>query len=128
MTTPYGPESLIDEVHTWLAGRVELADLQLTDLDLAPNLRPPSIVVGPPTATPQTSASGTGGPMRYRLSVWVVVANTDRAYRELLSYTQRVARALDEPAGLAVVQWAPTTFPTGGTELPAYAIDLEVTA
>lgn len=128
MTTPYGPASLVQEIHEWLAGRTELEDLERTDLDLAPNIRPPSIVVGPPTATPQVTASGGGGAMTYRLTVYVVVAETERAYRDLLEFAERVARALDEPAGIQVTEWRPTTFPTGGTELPAYAIDIEVTA
>lgn len=129
MTTPYGPAGLANEVHEWLAGHASLAGvLQVADLDLAPALRPPSVVIGPPTATPQTTAAGGGGPMRYRLTVWVVVPETERAYRRLLDHTETVVRALDEPAGLRVTEWRPTTFPAGGTELPAYAIDIEVIA
>lgn len=128
MTTPYGPASLIDEIHGWLKGRTELDRLQLTDLDLTANLRPPSIVVGPPTMTAETSASGGGGPVAYRLTVYVVVVESARAFRDMLDLTQLVVRALDEPAGIRVTEWRPTTFPAGATELPAYAIDIEVTA
>lgn len=128
MTTPYGPASLVDEVHEHLEGRTELSELQLTDLDLSPNLRPPSIVLGPPSMTPRTSASGGGGPVRYRMTVYVIVAETARAYRQLVDLVQLVVTALDEAAGIQIVEWTPTTFPAGGTELPAYAIDIEVTA
>lgn len=130
MTTPYGPAALVAEIHEWLKARTELDALRVVGLDegLAPNLDPPSIVVGPPTMTPTVTAAGGGGAVRYRLVVYVVVAESDRAFLDLLEHAERVVRALDEPAGIAVVEWRPTTFPAGSTELPAYAIDIEVTA
>jgi hypothetical protein len=126
VTTPYGPASLVDEIHEHLDGHVLLAGVaEVTDLDLAPNLQPPSVVVGPPTMTPLTTASAAGS-MRYRLTVWVVVQEDEGAYRALLDVTQLVVRVLDQPAGIGVTEWRPTTFPAGGVELPAYAIDIEV--
>lgn len=132
MTTPYGPAAFVDEIHTWLKGRPELDALRLADLDLAPNTDPPMIVVGPPTWTPLVTASGDGGPFRYRLTVWVVEpygpdAATDRAFRDLMDHCGLVARALDIPEGIRITEARPTSFPVGGTELPAYAIDIEVT-
>jgi hypothetical protein len=128
VTTPYGPAQLVDEIHEWLRGRTELEALRLMDLDLAPKADPPMIVVGPPAMTPTVGAAGGGGPIRYRLRVYVVVAESDRAFRELLEHVDPVVRALDEPPGIAVLEWSPTTFPAGSVELPAYGIDIEVTA
>ncbi len=130
MTTPYGPASLVDEVHAHLAGRTELEALRLVGLDegLAPNLDPPAIVVGPPTMAPTVTAAGAGGALRYRLTVYVVEAEGERAFRDLMDHAQLVVTALDEPEGIRILEWRPTTFPAGSTELPAYAIDLEVTA
>jgi len=128
VTTPSGPAAIVDEIHVHLDGHVLLAgELEVTDLDLAPNLHPPSVVVGPPTMTPQTTAAD-AGPMRHRLTVYVVVAEDEGAYRALLELAQLVVRALDEPTGIRITEWRPTTFPAGGVELPAYAIDIEVTA
>ena len=129
MTTPYGPASLVDEVHDWLTQATALqGSVRIADLDLAPNVDPPAAIVGPPIAEPRTPGSDGGGPVRYRLTVWVVVGESDRAFRDLLEHTEAVVRVLDEPAGITIVEWRPTTFPVGQTELPAYAIDLEVTA
>lgn len=125
------PAEIIDEVHDHLAGHHLLAGVvRVTDLDLSPSdLDPPAAVVGPPTLTPTTTASGAGGGVgvaRYRLTVYVVVAQTDRAFREAVDYASLVVRVLDEPGGIIIVEWRPTTFPAGSTELPAYAIDLEI--
>lgn len=129
MTTPYGPASLVDEIHALLEDAPLLAGvMEITDLDLAPNLNPPSVVVGPPTMTPSTTAADGGGPLLYRLTVYVVVQEDEAAYRSLLDVAQLVVRVLDEPAGIRITEWRPTSFPAGSVELPAYAIDIEVTA
>lgn len=128
MTSPAGPALVVDEVRDHLAGHALLAGvLEVTELDLAPNLHPPSVVVGPPTMRASTPA-GTDGPVLHRLTVYVVVQEDEGAYRSLLDLTQLVVRVLDEPAGITIPEWRPTTFPSGAVELPAYAIDIEVTA
>lgn len=126
MSTPYGPADLVAEVREWLKARTELDALEVCGLDLAPNLKPPSIVIGPPSWTLLTVASDEAV-SRFRLTVYVVVSQTDEAFTQMLEHVQRVARALDEPAGTQLVEIRPTTFPAGGVELPAYAIDIEVT-
>jgi len=128
VTTPAGPAQVVDEIHAHLGGHPLLAgELEVTDLDLAPNLNPPSVVVGPPTMLPKTTAADSG-PMLCQLTVYVVVNESERAFREVLDVAQLVVRVLDEPAGIVVTQWRPLTFPSGSAELPAYAIDIEVTA
>ncbi len=127
MTTPTGPALIVGEIHDHLASRPYLDGIRGADLDLAPDVDPPMWVVGPPSMTPQVTAAGGGGAFLYRLVVYVVVAEGERAFGQLLEWAQLVGRALDEPPGIRIVEYRPTTFPTGSAELPAYAIDLEVT-
>lgn len=129
MTTPYGPLELVEEIRSYLTDAPALAGengLVIADLDHAPNVDPPMAVVGPPE---WKYASPTGdGVATYTLTVYVVVAQAESAFRELMTWTGRVARVLDEPPGTAVKGARPTVFSAGGTDLPAYAIDIEVTA
>jgi hypothetical protein len=98
-------------------------DLRTADLDHAPNVDPPMVVVGPPSWHYRTPGTD---PVDYALAVWVVVAETERAMTELMAYVPRVAAVLDEPSGIVVLRAEPTAFPSGSSPLPAYRIDIEV--
>jgi hypothetical protein len=127
MSTPYGVVQVMDEIVAHLQGHPEIAGvLRVADLDDAPNSDPPMVAVGAPSWTYSNPAGG--GVAEYTLAVYVVEAFGERALRDLLVHTDLVARVLDEPAGLAVKGGRPTSFPAGSQELPAYAIDLGVTA
>lgn len=129
MTTPspYGIVEVVQEIRDHLAGASDITDvLRVADLDTAPNLDPPMVVVGSPSWTYSNPVGG--GAAEYTLAVYVVEADNDRAYVDLLNHTALVARVLDQPDNLAVKGGRPTAFPSGDTDLPAYAIDLGVTA
>jgi hypothetical protein len=125
------PWDLVDEIRTHLDDAPSLAGeggLVVAKLEHAPNvsISTPGVVVGPPTWTLHTPVIG--GPAEYVLVVYVVVAVGKDSFRQLMEHTPRVMAVLDEPPGIAVKGARPTTFPGGSVDLPAYAIDIEVTA
>lgn len=125
---PYGPLELMLEVHGWLTQSTELqgeSGLQVEPLEHAPDPDPPCVVVGPPS---WTYHGVVGGPADYSLTVYVVVDIGSDSFAQLMRWAPTVTRILDEPPGLAVKGSRPTVFPGGSTDLPAYAIDIEVTA
>jgi hypothetical protein len=126
-----GPWALMEEIREHLADTPELVGeggLVVAELEHAPNvsIALPGLVVGPPTWTLHTPV--VGGVADYTLTVWVVVAVGKDSFRQLMEYAPRVMAALDGPPGIAVKGARPTTFPGGSVDLPAYGIDIEVTA
>lgn len=127
MSTPYEPLDMVDEILELLRSDATLADvIRISDLDGAPNVDPPMAIIGPPTWT-YANPTG-GGKAEYTLTVYVVEAQEENALRNLLRHTAMVQRVLDGPDGISVKGASPTAFPSGTEELPAYAIDLGVTA
>lgn len=86
-------------------------------------LDPPAVVVAPPRLFWDVLG---GPPTRARFTTAVVVADTERAMAELMTWVLPVAAALRK-AAVSVGPADPGTWPAGGgSELPAYLIPVDV--
>lgn len=87
-------------------------------------LDPPAAVVGPPRL--ELNSIG-ANPTEATFVVPVVVAQTERALEDLMSWTPRIIEALDDVDDAVVRRADPGPWPSGaGTDLPAYLITVEV--
>jgi hypothetical protein len=84
---------------------------------------PPGIVLGPPTMRWESSCLA---PSSARFIVYVTERADERALERLWDLVPTVAEALDQLSKAAVLQAAPGTFTSGGVDLPAYLIEVEV--
>jgi hypothetical protein len=111
----------------------EVADAIVVALRTVPNLRvsldaggavsPPQAVVGPPRLVWEGYCDGpTSGTFRVAL----VVANTDHAMERLWDLLPAVAEAIDSVPAAAVTRADPGSFTSGGADLPAYDLTIEV--
>ncbi len=110
-----------EELATALKGGLEGVAEVTTDLGHA--LAPPSVVVGPPALEWE---GGCPGPTGARFLVYVVVDQADRALESLWDLVPQVAAVVDEDTAGVVVRAEPGVYPAGGTDLPAYVIEVEV--
>lgn len=113
---------------------VEVAiDRLYTALGTVPGLRvargvgvrldPPAALVAPP----QLAWNGYGSdPTDATFTVPVVVAQTERALAELMKWTPLVVEAISGVENAAVRTANPGTWASGGPDLPAYLIEVEV--
>lgn len=111
----------------------EVADALLVALRTVPSLRasldhggavsPPEAVVGPPRLAWEGYCTG---PTSATFRVALVVANTDHAMERLWDLMPQVAEAIDSVPDAAVTRADPGTFSSGGSDLPAYDITVEV--
>jgi hypothetical protein len=91
--------------------------------DEGDNIDPPAVLVSPPTLDwegycPQpTSAT---------IQVFLVVGQNDRALPQMLKYISPVSDALDGVTDAVVRTAIPTIFRVGSTDLPCYAISVEI--
>lgn len=86
-------------------------------------LSPPAVVVGPPTLafeTYQPEATSATVP------VAVVVASHERALEHLLDLVPLVAQAIHDHTDAVVTAASPSSWPAGGSDLPAYILEAEV--
>lgn len=65
-------------------------------------------------------------PTEARFMVHVTVEANERALERLWELVPVVAEALDQVVDASVRRADPGTYPTGGSELPAYAIQVDV--
>lgn len=86
---------------------------------------PPCTIVGPPRLVFE-SISHT--PTEAELPIYVVVANTDRAFSALYELLPRVTELLDGVEDVVIDDANPTTFPgAAAAPLPAYVLDVKFT-
>lgn len=86
-------------------------------------LDPPAALVAPPTLTWDSYALE---PTEATFVVPVVVGQTERALSELLAWTPLVVEAISGVQNAAVRSAEPGTWASGGPDLPAYLIRVEV--
>jgi len=91
--------------------------------DPAATIDPPGIVLGPPALFWE---SGCLQPTSARFLVYVVETNDDRAIERLWDLVPQVSAVVDLLPSAAVITANPGTYTSGGTELPAYLIQVEV--
>jgi hypothetical protein len=121
-----------------MAGEVKAAaealEAALRTVDGLRVFRDPGATVDPPAAILGAPALGwrafCPAPTSARFTVFVVVAANERAMEQLWDLVPVVAAAVEEQVQEASVRDGdaaalPTTFPTGGSNLPAYAIEID---
>lgn len=90
--------------------------------DTGDNLDPPAVLVSPPSL----NWDGFCGPTSATVQVFLVVGQTDRALPQMLRYLPLVSEAVDSVTDAAVRTATPTIFSAGSSELPCYAISVEL--
>ncbi|HWB35747.1 MAG TPA: hypothetical protein VHA75_06965 [Rugosimonospora sp.] len=89
-----------------------------TSIDLA------TAIIGPPSLTWEAFAQA---PTTAFFPIYLVLTNTDSVVDELWALLEPITAAIDAAELEASVQRAdPGTFNAGGTELPSYEIQIEV--
>lgn len=92
--------------------------------------RDPSVVMDPPAAVLGPPSLEWGGmcsdPTSATWHVFVVVQLDERAVERLMAFVPLVAAAIDELPDAAVSRADPVVYPSAGTELPAYDIQVDV--
>lgn len=91
--------------------------------DLGAAVDPPATIVGPPALTWEGACVE---PTEAQFPVWVVEAADERAMERLWERVPLVSEALDGAEDATVRRADPGTYPTGGVELPAYVITVDV--
>lgn len=91
--------------------------------DLGAPVDPPGIVLGPPALTWEGPCSE---PTTARFIAYVVVAADDRALPALWDLAPAVAEAVDAVPDAVVLRADPANFSSGGHDMPAYMIEIEV--
>jgi hypothetical protein len=91
--------------------------------DPGASVDPPAALVGPPQLT---WGAYDVGPTAARFVVIVLVTADERAMVRLWDLVPQAAAAIEEVDDAVVRQANPGTFTTGGTELPCYEIQVEV--
>lgn len=86
------------------------------------NPDPASIVLGPPALTFEALCPE---PSDARFLVYVVVGADEYALERLWALVPKVAAACDGVQDAAVRRADPGTYPSGGVELPSYAIQVD---
>lgn len=86
------------------------------------SVRPPAVALGPPTFTFE---GYTSAPVSARVVVALVVAADERAQARLLSLLPAVTEAVHDHTDAVVLTATPGSWTTGGSDLPAYLIEIE---
>lgn len=87
------------------------------------DVAPPAVVVGPPTLAWQAYSDV---PTDVSFDVVLYVPADDRAVARLLRFLPLVRDAVETVEDVVVVTATPQTFRSGGTDLPAYRLQIEV--
>lgn len=91
--------------------------------DLGGTIAPDAVVVGPPSLTWEAYCLE---PTGATFVVWVITKADKRAVERLWELVPLVATALDGVDDATVSRADPGSYPSGGTELPAYSIQVDV--
>lgn len=109
-----------------LAAAVATADVRVYR-DPGAAVDPPAVIVGPPTLGWEAFAAA---PTTARFPLWVVVAASEFALPALWELVPRVAAAAEAMVSASLLDGpaaaTPTTYHSGGVELPAYEMTIEV--
>lgn len=100
----------------------EVADVRVFR-DAGANVDPPAVILGAPALTWEGVCLE---PTEARFMVHVVVKANERALETLWELIPLVSEALDGVSDASVRRADPGTYPSGGSELPAYAIQVDV--
>lgn len=90
--------------------------------DAGPLVDPPATALGPPALTWNGYHDE---PAEATFPVALVVLADERAFDRLWTLLPRVTAALDAVVGVVVRRAEPGTYPVGGSDLPAYLIEVE---
>lgn len=88
------------------------------------NVEPPGIVMGPPTFTWDAYCDG---PSNATMQLYLVVKYDDRVFSRLFEVIEDIANTIDaQVPDASVTVAAPSTYPVGATQLPAYLFTVEL--
>lgn len=91
--------------------------------ELGATLDPPALVLGPPALSWEAVCRE---PTAATFIVHVVEAADERALERLWLLVPQVAEAIDSVLDASVRRADPGTYPTGGSELPSYSVQVDV--
>jgi len=91
--------------------------------DPGADVRPPAAVLGPPSLVWESVCTDPSGA---RFLIYVIQQVDERALERLWDLVPLVAEALDAVPDMAVTRADPGSYSSGGTDLPAYLIQVEV--
>ena len=91
--------------------------------DYGDNIDPPAVLVSPPTIDWEGYAPQ---PTTATIQVFLVVGQNDRALPQLLKYLPLVSDAVDSVENAVCSTATPTIFQVGSTDLPCYAISVDI--
>lgn len=100
----------------------ELVELKATT-DPTTGIHPPVAVIGPPVLT---WGPDFVEPMSAEFTVMVIVSNRAYDVEKLWDLVQLVAAKVDEVENAVVIRAMPFVFRSGSSELPAYAVTVEM--
>lgn len=110
-----------------LAAAVATVDGVRVYMDPGAAVDPPAVIVGPPALGWEAFAAA---PTTARFPLWVVVAASEFALPALWELVPRVAAAAEAMVSASLLDGpaaaTPTTYHSGGVELPAYELTIEV--
>lgn len=99
-----------------------IPDLQACRVENSASVRPPAVVVGPPTLRWEGGQCPGSAPTEAEFVVYIVVGATDRALEKLLDLVPLVAQAIEDDTAAVVTQAIPSGGTFGTVELPAYEL------
>jgi len=114
--------AIADAANSLKAALDEVAGLRVTT-DPGEQVAPPYAIVGPPALTWE---AGCAGPTSARFLVYVVVDADDRALERLWDLVPAVSDAIDATTDAVVVRADPGSWNSGGSDLPAYTVEVDV--
>lgn len=91
--------------------------------DLGATVNPPASILGPPSFMWET---GVPFPTSARFLVYVIVAFGPRAVEQLVELVPIVAVAIEGLTDAVMIRADPGVYPSGGVDLPAYELQVEV--
>lgn len=86
---------------------------------------PPGVVVEPPELTPRTACAGYTD-AKFTVNIVVAMQDARRVVEALLALVDAVTVAIEDSTRATVTNGVPGTYTTGGGELPAYQLTVEV--
>lgn len=93
--------------------------------DLGADIQRPALVIGPPTIRFEAAAPGV--PTGAGFTVFAVVDSDQYAAEKLWELVPQVVSAVEEhTSGCLAGEATPTAYPVGTSELPAYAIPIDM--
>lgn len=115
--------STVGEAASALLGALRGIEGLRASLSFGGSVSPPEAVVGPPGLVWEGYCDG---PSSASFRVSLVVTNDDHAMERLWDLMPAVAAAVDSIPDAVLLRADPGTFTSGGSDMPAYDLTIEV--